>query len=53
MKKLKQKSFVEFESATTGEGIDARSLAHRYELIVLWSAEAGAGAKSADKPSET
>ena len=33
MKKLKQKSFVEFESATTGAGIDARSLTHRYELI--------------------
>jgi hypothetical protein len=33
MKKLKEKSFVEFESATTGAGIDARSLTHRYELI--------------------
>jgi len=33
MKKLKPKDFVEFESATTGAGIDARSLSHRYELI--------------------
>jgi len=33
MKKLKEKNFVEFEFATTGAGIDARSLTHRYELI--------------------
>jgi hypothetical protein len=33
MKKLKEKHFVEFESATTGAGIDARSLTHAYELI--------------------
>ncbi len=33
MKKTKEKNFVEFESATTGAGIDARSLTHRYELI--------------------
>jgi hypothetical protein len=33
MKKLKDKDFVEFESATTGAGIDARSLTHKYELI--------------------
>ena len=33
MKKLKEKNFVEFESATTGAGIDARSLTHKYELI--------------------
>jgi hypothetical protein len=33
MKKLKEKTFVEFESATTGAGIDARSLTHKYELI--------------------
>ena len=33
MKKMKERSFVEFESATTGAGIDARSLTHGYELI--------------------
>jgi hypothetical protein len=33
MKKTKAKDFVEFESATTGAGIDARSLTHKYELI--------------------
>ena len=33
MKKTKEKDFVEFESATTGAGIDARSLTHSYELI--------------------
>jgi hypothetical protein len=33
VKKLKEKNFVEFEAATTGAGIDARSLTHKYELI--------------------
>ena len=33
MKKLKERNFVEFESATTGAGIDARSLTHEYQLI--------------------
>ena len=33
IKKLKERNFVEFESATTGAGIDARSLTHKYELI--------------------
>ena len=33
MKKLKEKDYVEFESATTGAGIDARSLTHKYEPI--------------------
>ena len=33
MKKVAEKSFVEFEFATTGAGIDARSLTHKYEII--------------------
>jgi hypothetical protein len=33
MKKLKERNFIEFESATTGAGIDARSLTHGYQLI--------------------
>lgn len=33
MKRLTEKHFVEFEAATTGMGIDARSLTHKYELI--------------------
>ena len=33
IKKVKERSFVEFEFATSGAGIDARSLTHRYELI--------------------
>lgn len=33
IKKLKEKNFVEFEFATSGAGIDARSLTHSYEVI--------------------